>query len=128
MNIRLKAISFLLCWCATGALGQNWIVYAPPEKDFSALFPAPPARAAEADGAVAFSATAENITFIVYRRDPRLQPIGSPVVDIPRRLRAGHRHQGSGFGDGAERAGDADQIGLARDARFDAHTAVCPIQ
>lgn len=87
MSIRLKAISFLLCWCATGALGQSWVVYAPPERDFSALFPAPPARTAEAEGAVAFSVTAENITFVVYRRDPRLQPIDNPAIDIQRRLR-----------------------------------------
>ena len=87
MNVRLKAISFLVCWCATAALGQSWVVYAPPEKDFSVLFPAPPAQTAEAEGAVAFSATAENITFVVYRRDPRLQPIGSPVMDIQQRLR-----------------------------------------
>jgi len=87
MTIRLQAISFLLCWWATGALGQGWVVYAPPERDFSVLFPAPPARTAEAEGAVAFSAVAENITFIVYRRDPRLQPIGNPVSDIQRRLR-----------------------------------------
>ena len=87
MNIRLKAISFLLCWCATGALGQGWVVYAPPEKDFSVLFPAPPARTAEAEGAVAFSTAAENITFIVYRRDPRRQPIGNAANDILQRLR-----------------------------------------
>ena len=87
MNIRLKAIGFLLCWWVGGALAQTWVVYTPPEADFRVLFPATPVRTATADGAVAYSAAAENITFTVFRRDPRVQPIGNPASDIQRRLR-----------------------------------------
>jgi hypothetical protein len=86
MFIRMIGIGLLLCWTAA-ALGQTWTLYAPPEGDFRVLFPAPPARTVMADGAVAYSAAAENITFTVFRRDPRLQPIGNPASDIQRRLR-----------------------------------------
>jgi hypothetical protein len=86
MFIRTRGIGLLLCWAAA-ASGQTWTLYAPPEGDFRVLFPATPTRAATADGAVAYSAAAENMTFTVFRRDPRSQPIGNPASDIQRRLR-----------------------------------------
>ena len=87
MTNRLRAIGFLLCGWAAGALGQAWVVYVPPEGDFRVVFPAPPARAAEAQGAVAFSARGESMTFTVVRRDPGQQPVGNAASDIQRRLR-----------------------------------------
>ena len=86
MLFRMMGIGLLFCFTAA-ASGQTWTLYVPPEGDFRVLFPAPPARTETADGAVAYSAAAENITFTVFRRDPRLQPIGNPASDIQRRLR-----------------------------------------
>ncbi len=84
----------VLCWLAagcvsTGALAQQWTVYAPPERDFQVVFPQPPSRASQAEGAVQFSAAAENMEYFVYRRDPRLQPVGNPARDIQQRLQRG---------------------------------------
>lgn len=90
MTIRIGLISVLLAWWAGAALAQTFVVYAPPEGDFRALFPAPPVRTATPDGAVAYSAVAEETTFTVYRRDPRVQPIGNPATDIQQRLRGGN--------------------------------------
>jgi hypothetical protein len=92
MFIRMMAIGLLLCWTAM-ASGQTWTLYVPPEGDFRVLFPVPPVRSAEAQGAVAFSATFEPATFVVYRRDPVQQPIGNVALDIQGRLRGGNEEK-----------------------------------
>ena len=92
MFIRWLGIGLMLGW-ATGALGQNWVVYASPEGDFRVLFPAPPVRTAEPQGAVAFKATFSDKVFIVYRRDPAKEPLGNPARDIEERLRGGNEEK-----------------------------------
>lgn len=89
MSLRPGLIGILLlCW-AVIAPAQTPVVYTPPEGDFRVLFPAPPVQSATADGAVAYSAAVEDVTFTVYRRNPNVQPIGNPATDIQKRLR-GH--------------------------------------
>lgn len=87
MRFRSGLAVVLLSWWAGVALAQKPVVYTPPEQDFRVLFPAPPSSVATPDGAVAYSAAAEDITFTVYRRNPSVQPIGKPAADIQQRLR-----------------------------------------
>jgi hypothetical protein len=90
MSLRPGLIGvLLLCWTVI-APAQTPVVYTPPEGDFRVLFPAAPVQSAIADGAVAYSAVAEEMTFIVYRRDPAKQPIGNPARSIEERLRGGN--------------------------------------
>ncbi|MBI3045324.1 MAG: hypothetical protein HYY78_21120 [Betaproteobacteria bacterium] len=84
------ALCWLACWVSTGAAAQKWTVYTPAERDFQVLFPQPPTRAAEAEGAVAFKARAEDIEYVVYRRDPRQDPAGDGARAIERRLLREH--------------------------------------
>jgi hypothetical protein len=91
MFVRMIGIGLLLCWTAA-ASGQTWTLYVPPEGDFRVLFPVPPVRSAEAQGAVAFSATFEPATFVVYRRDPAQQPLGNAAQDILQRLTGGNEN------------------------------------
>lgn len=72
---------------SAGAAAQKWTVYSPQEKDFRVVFPQPPARAAVANGAVAFTATAERIEYAVYRRDPRLEPVENATRAMRQRLK-----------------------------------------
>lgn len=88
----------LLCWLAIVALpeivlAQQWTVYSPPERDFRAVFPAPPSRVDAANGATAFTASAEGIEFTVYRRDPRREPLENVVGGMQRRLQADSEEQ-----------------------------------
>jgi len=83
-------IGFLLSLWGGVALAQTPVVYTPPEGDFRVLFPAQPVSAATPDGAVSYSAVAEEMTFIVYRRDLARQPIGNPAASIEQRLRGGN--------------------------------------
>jgi hypothetical protein len=93
MTTRLIAIGLLLyCWTAI-ALGQKWVLYAPPEQDFRVLFPAPPARTQEAQGAVAFRSSVPEASYVVYRRDPAQQPIGNVALQIQERLRGGNEER-----------------------------------
>ncbi len=73
--------------CASlGATAQSWTLFTPPEQDFRVVFPRAPARTDEAGGAVAFTAKAEGMEYVVYRRDPKRQPIGNAGNDIRQRL------------------------------------------
>ena len=89
--IRWALVSFwLACWASTVAVAQKWTVYTPPEKDFQVVFPQPPARTVGEEGAIAFKARDQDMEFPVYRRDPRRDPVGNPVIAIERRLQQEH--------------------------------------
>jgi hypothetical protein len=72
---QMRKWAIALCWLAgwmwSGASAQSWVVFIPAERDFRALFPEPPARSAEADGAVAFKASFDDVQYIVFRHDAR---------------------------------------------------------
>jgi hypothetical protein len=93
MEAKMRAWAMALCWMAgwmwTGASAQSWIVFIPAERDFRALFPEPPVRSAEADGAVAFKASFDDVQYIVYRHDARSLGDVDPRSRIIQRLEAG---------------------------------------
>jgi hypothetical protein len=81
------ALFALACGFSTGAAAQAWTVYTPAERDFQAVFPQPPSRADDG-AAVAFRSTVANIDYVVFRRDPRREPVGDAVRVMQRHLRA----------------------------------------
>jgi len=87
----MKKWTRVLCWLAAGcvatvAVAQEWTVYTPPERDFRVVFPQPPTRTTDADGATVFRAAGDDMEYFVYRRDPTRQPLGNTGADIRRRL------------------------------------------
>jgi len=56
---------------SSGVLAQSWIFYAPPERDFRALFPGPPARLNMPSGSVEFRTDTGTYQYSVFRHDPR---------------------------------------------------------
>ena len=84
------ALCWLAAWTWTGAAAQSWIVFIPAERDFRALFPEPPVRSAEADGAVAFKASFDEFQYSVYRHEARR------AADVDIRSRIIQRLEGGG--------------------------------
>lgn len=88
----MKIWTVVLCWLAccisSGAAAQKWTVYTPAERDFQALFPQPPSRTEEAAGAAAFRTKAAGIDYVVFRRDPRREPVDDAVRVMQQHLRA----------------------------------------
>src|SRR5688572_28927511 len=81
------ALFALACGISTGATAQTWTVYTPAERDFQAVFPQPPSRADDG-AAVVFRSTVANIDYVVFRRDPRREPVGDAMRVMQRHLRA----------------------------------------
>jgi len=92
----MRTFSALLLFFAGAMAGssyaQNWIVFVPVERDFRALFPAPPERSTEGDGSIAFKANVVDaeytVEYVVYRLPPNVPRVVDARAEIERRLGA----------------------------------------
>lgn len=95
-TIWILAAMLAASWSGTAA-AQSWTLYAPAERDFRVLMPAPPMRMDLPSGSVEFRAEADQRQYSVFRHDPRRVAGGNSArEDIIARLGNGDQTVRSG--------------------------------
>ena len=81
---------FMAAWFVPVAGAQQWVAYAPRERDFRVLMPSVPTRSITKERSVQYRADSGQLEFYVFRHDPqRLQDVQSVKEDVIKRITIG---------------------------------------